>query len=750
MNKPSKYLVRALIAIWTVIVVASLSWNLFLHYRHVRQAGRSQAGEAIRTNDPEGIAVSDPTATVWATWKRHAAGLIVGHTLLWALGFSGIVVFAKRFKREEESRRQAEDALRESEERFWTLFDNSPIGVYQTTPDGRILFANPAMVRMLGCSSLEELAQRDLEDSTYFPTYPRSEFKRRIENEGEIIGLEATWLKQDGSSLFVRENARAVRGPNGEIIYYEGTVEDVSDRKRVEEALRESEGKYSSMVRQANDGIILLQHDLIVFANEAMAKMLGYDAPAEMENTPFIDYVAPESKSLIYERYEARLRGEVVPIHYEGRLLCKNGTIKDVEISGARILYGGEPADQGIIRDITERKRGDEERRKLEAQVQHAQKLESLGVLAGGIAHDFNNLLMAILGNADLALLALSPLSLARENVEEIVKASQHAADLCRQMLAYSGKGRFVVEAINLSEGVKEMAHILSITVSKKVAIKYNFAEDLPSIETDVAQIRQVIMNLITNASEAIGDEIGAVSISTGAMECTRAYLSDSYVGGDLPEGLYVYLEVSDTGCGMDKETTAKIFDPFFTTKFTGRGLGMAAVLGIVRGHKGTIKIRSTLGEGTTFTVLFPVIEGEPATSRQPSADESKISALAGRTVLFADDEKAVLAVTRRMLEKAGAAVLTASDGHSAVDLFREHASEIDCVLIDLTMPKMNGEETFLAMKRIKEDLRAIISSGYSEQECIGRFVGKGVVGFIQKPYQFEELVSKVAAALEA
>jgi CheY-like chemotaxis protein len=371
--------------------------------------------------------------------------------------------------------------------------------------------------------------------------------------------------------------------------------------------------------------------------------------------------------------------------------------------------------------------------------MQEVQKLESLGILAGGIAHDFNNLLMAILGNADLALLALSPASPAHPNVEQIVRASQRAADLCSQMLAYSGKGRFVVGLYDLSEIVREMMQMLEVSVSKKANVRYSFAADLPAIEVDVTQMRQIIMNLITNASEALGDQSGYISVSTGVMDCDRAYLAESYLDDKLLEGKYVYLEVADTGSGIDEETRRRIFDPFFTTKFTGRGLGLAAVLGIVRGHQGAIKVYSEVGQGTTFKVLLPAREWAQE-NRVPSAAHSVPPLPGGGTVLLIDDDPEVREVGSQMLERLGFKVLTAAHGQEGLKVFQARGGEIDCVILDLTMPEMGGEEVFRELRRLRSDVRVILSSGYNEQEVTQRFAGKGLAGFIQKPYRVANL----------
>lgn len=387
----------------------------------------------------------------------------------------------------------------------------------------------------------------------------------------------------------------------------------------------------------------------------------------------------------------------------------------------------------------------EEERHKLEVQMQQAQKLESLGILAGGIAHDFNNLLTVILGHANLALADLSPESPARESLLEIDNASRRAAELCRQMLAYSGRGAFVVKPINLSRLAQELTHMLQVSISKKAMLRCNFEENLPSIEADPAQVRQVVMNLVINASEAIGSKEGIISISTGSMQCDQTYLRESYPIKPPPSGKYVYVEVSDTGCGMDSKTREKIFDPFFTTKFTGRGLGMAAVIGIIQQHKGAIKITSEPGKGSTFRVLFPVSSN---TSTHPEAGMPPKLWHGSGTILVVDDEAEVLNVAKIMLEHHGFHVLTATDGREAIKLFQKHVRDIVCVLLDMTMPHMDGEETCHELFRIRKDVRVIIASGYSEQEIAKRFTDHQLAGFIEKPYEATTLMAKLRDAL--
>jgi len=328
--------------------------------------------------------------------------------------------------------------------------------------------------------------------------------------------------------------------------------------------------------------------------------------------------------------------------------------------------------------------------RERERQLWHAQKLESLGILAGGIAHDFNNILAGIMGYADLALRGLPASEPVRADIEVIKKAVQRAADLTRQMLAYSGKGKFVVEPVSLTQNVKDLSRMLEVSISKKAVLKHNLVPDLPVIQADASQINQVIMNLIINASEALGEQGGVISISTDTAQCNAEDLLAIGFGQDLAEGLYVRLEVADTGCGMDQQTLAKIFDPFFTTKFTGRGLGLAAVQGIVRGHKGAIRVSSEPGRGTTFCVLFPASGHSTLTVR---SDPAATPARSGGMVLVVDDEETIRVSAQRMIERAGLSALTASGGREAIRLFQEHQHEVSCVLLDLTMPDLDGVE---------------------------------------------------------
>ncbi|MDP6491102.1 MAG: response regulator, partial [Kiritimatiellia bacterium] len=363
-----------------------------------------------------------------------------------------------------------------------------------------------------------------------------------------------------------------------------------------------------------------------------------------------------------------------------------------------------------------------------------------------GIAHDFNNLLCGILGSAELVLMDMDDSSPAREDLETIRQTSRRASELCKQLLAYSGKGRFVVEPLNLTDIVTGMSSLLQLSVTKNVVLRSDLAADLVPIDADPAQIQQIVLNLIINASEAIDDRSGEVSLTTGMRDLDSQGVSGMLLGDTIEPGPYVYLEVDDTGCGMDEETTAHMFDPFFSTKFTGRGLGLAATLGILKGHGGAIDVKTTPGKGSTVTIYFPTgSRPAPTTCPLPSPDGWQGSG----TALLVDDEMTVRIVGKRMLETLGFDVLTAEDGRAGVQVFEEHADDIQLLLLDMTMPRLNGADTFRHIRALKRDTPVLLISGYDEDEAIARFTEKGLAGFVHKPFTIATLRDSVRAAVE-
>ena len=655
----------------------------------------------------------------------------------------------KELSEEIQRRERIEEELRESEKRYRDLYENANDIIYTIDLKGNFTAVNKTTEEITGYSQSEAL-QLNIAD-VVAPDHQERVWKnigRRVAGEDPEDKYELDILAKDGTRIPVEVSTRLIKS-DGRPTGIQGVARDIRERKKSEAELRESEARFRSYFELPLVGIAISSPEKKwLEVNDKMCEILGYSRE-EMLGLTWAEITHPDDLAGNVELFERTLAGELPHYSLEKRFVRKDGAVVFVRISARPVLSSNNTPQYfvGIFEDITKQKRAEEERLQLEERIQQTQKMESLGVLAGGIAHDFNNLLMGVLGHASVALRALPDTSPAIDSVRQIETAALRAADLAKQMLAYSGKGRFLLQPIDLNELVEEMAHLLEVSISKGAILKYNFALNLPAVEGDITQLRQVIMNLITNASEAIDGKSGVITVCTGATECDEAYLNHSYIQDDLPKGMYVYLEVTDTGCGMSKETVEKIFDPFYTTKFTGRGLGLSALLGIIRGHKGAIRVYSEKGKGTTMKILLPC-SGKPAESVN-YRETSLIHAQLEGTVLLVDDEETVRIVAKDMLEECGLEVLTACDGREAVDLFRTHQDKIALVLLDMTMPHMDGEETFREIKRMDNEAQIILSSGYNEQEVTDRFAGKGLAGFIQKPYRISALLEKVYDVLK-
>ncbi|OGV45744.1 MAG: hypothetical protein A2X46_09585 [Lentisphaerae bacterium GWF2_57_35] len=558
-----------------------------------------------------------------------------------------------------------------------------------------------------------------------------------------VFDIEEQVTRRDGSCRNLLASKVPLFDETGAISGVLGVLTDITELKKNEIALRESEERFRTLAENIPNVAVqgCDRKRRILFWNKTSELLYGYSRQ-EALGQRLEDLIAPEAlRDRLVDAIEQSLRtGRQLPPE---ELELRSKSNQPVYVHSTQIVIHNSRNEPEFYRSDVDLS----ERRRMEAKIQQTQKLESLGVLAGGIAHDFNNLLMGILGNADLAKESITPSSPVYEHLADIKTAAKRAADLCRQLLAYSGKGKFIVETINLNDMTQEMTHLLEISISKSVVLKRRFAPNLPAIKADPTQLRQIVMNLITNASEAIGDKSGVISIATSAVECSAEDLRQTWLNEPLPEGRYVCLEVSDTGCGMNEETMKRIFDPFFTSKFTGRGLGLAAVLGIVRGHQGALKVQSHPGQGSTFRLFFPAVAG--AAEYRPAEPVSTDTWQGQGYFLLVDDEETVRAVGKRMLSWLGFEVLTAENGIEALELFRQYSDRIAGVLLDLTMPHMNGEDTLQELKKIRPDVRVILSSGYAEQEISRRFDGKGIAGFIQKPYQVESLKRTLQKVLE-
>ncbi len=630
---------------------------------------------------------------------------------------------------------ETEKALRNSQEQMRMFFQASPDNIMVTRlANDEIYDVNEKFAATFGYTREGLIGKTSKLLNLWACEDDREKFATYIGKAGCCDDLETEFRTKDGMGIPILISSQRIKSEEEDLVI--SICRNITERKQFELALKESEARYRAIVEEFDGMIYICSSDYrIEFMNERLIRRTGRDGTGECcyKALHELDEVCPWCVN------EQVLRGEKVRWEVQSP---KDGRWYYV-VNTPIVHQDGSVSKQACIIDITDRKRAEEEKVLLERRIRETQKLESLGVLAGGIAHDFNNILTAIIGNTSLARLKLSSTSPAYSYLEKIETSSQRAADLCNQMLAYSGKGQFNIMRLDLSDIVEETTHLLQLSISKKASLKYNLDRNLPAVMADATQVRQIIMNLVINASEALGDKNGMITVTTGVMYVDRDYLKEDYLSPDTEEGNYVFMEVSDNGCGMDKETCARIFDPFFTTKFTGRGLGLAAVLGIVRGHKGALKVYSEPGHGTTFKLFLPCADG-PAES--PEARPDALSWRGGGVAMVVDDEETVRTVVAGMLENFGFKVVQARDGIEALAQFADISDRIRLVMTDLTMPRLDGSETLRELRRIKSDVKVIMMSGFNECDTMSRFAGKENIGFIQKPFSAEKLLEKLQA----
>lgn len=684
---------------------------------------------------------------------RDARKLDFSVTISPILDDRGVVIGASQIARDITAQNRATAALHQREALLRLATDNAAVGLVMLDIDRRYIFVNAVYPRLLGLERAadEILGKRPAE---LLGDVYESDIRPRLDRafNGEPVRFEFT--RANSNETTERENHflvvyDPVRNESDCVVGVIVTIFDITMRKRSEAELRNSQERLNFALESSQIGAWELNlRSQNIYRSLQYDRILGYERPlAEWSYQRFLDHVLLEDRGQVNEKLQHCI-ATGSDCNFECRIVRPDGVQRWIWIAGRTQVDETNATNRvsGVMQDITARKQDLESRQKLENQIQHAQKLESLGILAGGIAHDFNNVLTSILGYTDLALLELPSHSPARALIAEAVNGARKAADLTKQMLAYSGKGKFVIQSLSLNDVIEDMIHLLQVSISKKCVLKLHLMPSLPSIEADAVQMRQIIMNLIINASDAIGERSGVIAITTGVMSCDRAYLSESYLDDNLKEGLYVFLEVADTGCGMQTENRARIFDPFFTTKATGRGLGLAAVLGIVRGHRGAIKVYSELDKGTTFKVVFAAVDLPPELS--PNSDSSLKIWKSNGTVLVVDDEESVRGLVQHMLEVMGFTVITANDGREGVAAFKKDSAIIRLVVLDMTMPHLDGSETFRELRRIRSDVKAILTSGYNEQSAINQFSGKGLAGFIQKPFRYDDFQAVVRKVL--
>jgi PAS domain S-box-containing protein len=644
------------------------------------------------------------------------------------------------FARDVTERCRAELALRESETQYRTLVEMSRDLIWSLDLEGRWTFVNNAARTIYGYEPDELLGRSILE----FVPPPKQGQGRQILAELRAgkprLRYETEHLRKDGTLACLSVNAIPVYDERGAVTGFTGTSADISERRQAEERLRAAHNQFESLVARMPLGYLVWSKDFRVLEwNPAAQAIFGYTVE-EAFGRPATELIVPPDGREPFERMcETLLTGEtttgdiLLNRKKDGeRIRCEwyNTVLPDA--------LGGVHGIASLVRDVSERER-------LEAQLRQSQKLESLGVLAGGVAHDFNNLLVGILGNASLAMEQLPPDAPLQRLLERVVAAGQRATELTRRMLAYAGRATCEMKVLDLGTLVTEMAEFATAAVPKNVTVKIETAPELPLIMADSSQVQQVIMNLLINAAEAIGERGGQVLVSLRLEALDAGRVAAQFANQNIKPGPYVGVEVRDTGCGMPPEILGRIFDPFFTTKFAGRGLGLSAILGIVRAHQGAITVSSEVGVGSIFRVLFPAVAGK----LRPPTEPRRAPGLArGATVLVIDDEEEILDVVQSVLETRGIRVITAEDGARGLELFHQNQDCIDVVLLDMNMPGLSGEAVCAAMRAVRPDVKVVLSTGYSEQEAADRFAGTPLAGFVHKPYTASTLVDKIGAAL--
>jgi two-component system, cell cycle sensor histidine kinase and response regulator CckA len=633
-------------------------------------------------------------------------------------------------------------------------FDAVPDLICILDPEHRILRANRAFAERLGREP-KQVAGEKCHDCIHGIDCPPNycpHTKTLADGRSHAVEVSVSRL---GSDFLV--TTTPLSGEAGETAGSVHVARDITDLKRVEASLRESERKFRLIAENTSDGLVVFEGGEIVYTSPSYNRIMGYGETEIVGWTAekILDALHPDDREPIAERIDEAKKNREARLTYRFRVRKPDGSYVWRE-DHTRLIYdaAGEMTRAYIVaRDITEQVRIQEELRDMERRLHQTQKLESLGVLASGIAHDFNNLLMAILGNADLAAMDLAPADPALESVLEIERASRRAAELCRQMLAYSGRGRFVVEIVDIHALIREIADFLNVSISKKALLDLRLADGPAPVRGDATQIRQVVMNLVINASDAMENRTGRIALSSRIRDMSGEELTGDPPMDPLPAGRYVEIEVADTGCGMDPETLDRLFEPFFTTKSSGRGLGMSAVLGIVRGHRGSLGVESEPGIGTTFRVHLPLAEPSEETpdpfpgSGDASGNSPDDSPFRGEgLVLVVDDEPEIRELAGKMLERIGFRVRFAVDGWDALRRYAE-APPVDLVLLDMTMPEMDGVEAFRELVKIDPEVRVVVSSGYSAHEIAPRFPGKNFLGVIEKPYTLNTLEKRLSEA---
>ncbi len=632
------------------------------------------------------------------------------------------------------------------EKRFQTVFDAAPLGIAIADAKGYFLEANDAFFRLLGYSK-DEFKKLTFMDITH--PDDRSETirlsKRALDGENNSYQAEKRYLKQNGEYLWGIVRATAIKDNNGNLHYWLAIIEDITEHKADKEALKQTGKRYRNILESIEEGYF--EVDLkgnFTFFNDQVCEIIGYPRQ-ELMGMNNRQYTSPATAKKMYQTFNQMFKSGKSAKITKYEVIRKDGTRKTLEVSAAlmRNLDAAPIGFRGVLRDVTDRIQAEKDKKRLESQVQHAQKMEAIGTLAGGIAHDFNNLLMGFQGNISLMLMDLvedHPHCEFLHNMERYVK---RGSELTRQILGFARGGKYQVKTTLLNDLINKTADMFRRT-KKEISIHKKFQEDLWSVEVDQGQIEQVLLNLFVNAWQAMPGG-GSLLIETENVTLDEKDYDRPYA---ISPGRYVRISVSDTGIGMDKATQERIFEPFFTTKDVSRGtgLGLASTYGIIKNHNGIINVYSEKGHGTTFKIYLP------ASKKQVIEEKSKPEVAQGGTemILLVDDEEMVADIGKDMLEKLGYTILVAFSGAEAIKIFNANRDEVKLVILDMIMPDMSGGETFNRLKAMKPDAKILLSSGYSLNGRASKIMKRGCNGFIQKPFNLKQISRKIREILDA
>ncbi len=648
------------------------------------------------------------------------------------------------FKKPSRREKQPEKTLTQREDRYRSILETIEDGYFEVDLAGSFTFFNDSLCRIVGYSQDEMMGmnyKKYMDPKTAKKVYQifNSVFKtgeKAILYDWEIIA-------KTGASRSHESSVSLIRDLHGKPVGFRGIVRDITERKRAEEMLSESEKKYRTILDTMED--MYSEFDLtgkVVFRNRAAVKIVGY-TEAESKGQSYKEFTTSETRKKLFEIFKkAYQTGESIKIN-EYEIIAKDGRILALEgIVSLKKDDSGNPIGFSVLaHDISERKRAELEQRKLESQLQHAQRMEAIGTLAGGIAHDFNNLLMSIQGDVSMMLYKLDPAHPHYARLKNIEYQIKNGSDLTRQLLGFSRGGKYEIKATNINEFIKLMTKVFGST-KKELNIKEKYQEDIWTVEIDRGQINQAILNLFVNACQAMNDG-GDLFVQT-----ENIILDETYVKPYNTEpGRFVKISVTDTGTGMGPEILKKVFDPFFTTKdlTRGIGLGLASTYGIVKNHGGIITAYSEKGLGSTFNIYLPVSEKDVI----HEIETSKKILTGTETILFIDDEERILEAGIHMLELLGYNLIVCKNGDEAVKIYSEYKDDIDMVILDMIMPGMDGGEVFDRLKVIHPDVKVLLSSGYSINGNASKILERGCNGFIQKPFTMEQLSTRVREILD-